>query len=501
MVGELSSSLGSPELQILRNLTQRVEEGIRSAGLQSAYGPFQPARTAEAPKPTASGNEHLTAKNRFLLEGALEDVVLMFNTSPKAPNVARNLRGDVVFNGARARACWFQEEVSYANEYVLRRSLSSYQLRDLETGTKGCQHQELLKYDVVATQRGAFLNLPPHQALSLLKEIELDHFKALKTLSPAEMQSALAADEERGQVERSIETAARDQYGVIVLVPTRSDALCVATSADLRAHRKLLLSAADRLAFEMGKSPVMRDVEPDAAFLSAQRDQCGALYASAADLKVLRDGLRAINRDYRAAAVRISDAEVADAAAQLSREDDAEERQRAEQRQQQAERQRLDKLRKEDEQNRRDAQERRLRDQYGKLAAAKVAEIEAEVRAGIEAPSPEKSRLGELHPQFVSWFKEQLRDRWEVQTLQATVYDYGVVQWKGRELEAPFAQTTLRLRNRVLGEYKDVCFILARINDLEFKMVREPVAASCQNQPVLSRWKKGFDFTSRWFVE
>ena len=49
-----------------------------------------------------------TDKNKFLVEGDLEDVVLLFNASPTAPHVAKNLRGEIVFEGDKADVCLFQ---------------------------------------------------------------------------------------------------------------------------------------------------------------------------------------------------------------------------------------------------------------------------------------------------------------------------------------------------------------------------------------------------------
>lgn len=58
----------------------------------------------------------------------------------------------------------------------------------------------------------------------------------------------------------------------------------------------------------------------------------------------------------------------------------------------------------------------------------------------------------------------------------------------------------MRLRNRILGEYKDACFIFGRMNDSEFGMIRDPIEVSCGQDEQLSSWKKVRDFESLWFV-
>jgi hypothetical protein len=94
-----------------------------------------------------------------------------------------------------------------------------------------------------------------------------------------------------------------------------------------------------------------------------------------------------------------------------------------------------------------------------------------------------------------------VRDRWEVQTFKTDIQDYGVVTWKGRQLEGALVEASMRLRNRILGEYKDVCFLFGRINDQEFNMVREPVVTSCRERIEVEKWKQSFRFQSRWLLE
>ena len=51
-----------------------------------------------------------TEKNRFLVEGDLDDVEILYNANAKAPHIAENLRGDFVFsqNGSHlsSRLAW-----------------------------------------------------------------------------------------------------------------------------------------------------------------------------------------------------------------------------------------------------------------------------------------------------------------------------------------------------------------------------------------------------------
>jgi len=46
-------------------------------------------------------------------------------------------------------------------------------------------------------------------------------------------------------------------------------------------------------------------------------------------------------------------------------------------------------------------------------------------------------------------------DHWEVMTTDSGVQDYGTSDFKGRPLDTAFARVTIRLKNAILGEYKE----------------------------------------------
>jgi hypothetical protein len=48
----------------------------------------------------------------------------------------------------------------------------------------------------------------------------------------------------------------------------------------------------------------------------------------------------------------------------------------------------------------------------------------------------------------------------------------------------------MRLRNRFLGEYSEVCWIFGRMNDSEFNMPRDAIAVGCDQDAELTSWKR-----------
>ncbi len=85
-------------------------------------------------------------------------------------------------------------------------------------------------------------------------------------------------------------------------------------------------------------------------------------------------------------------------------------------------------------------------------------------------------------------------------TINSALADYGISDFKGRELDTAFTTVTLRLKNRILGDYQDACFVFGHIIDAEFGMNREPIVAPCDHEDAIKRWELGHQFQSRWIV-
>ena len=85
-------------------------------------------------------------------------------------------------------------------------------------------------------------------------------------------------------------------------------------------------------------------------------------------------------------------------------------------------------------------------------------------------------------------------------TIDSGLEDFGTSNFKAREIDTVFSRITLHLRNRMLGELRDFCFIFGRINDAEFAMRREPAYARCDDEAAIKAWEEGHQFKSQWFA-
>jgi hypothetical protein len=117
----------------LTDLNDQLKKALSDMGLEKEYEEAMREKEPEpAPPKTAIVK---TAKNVFLLEGELTDWVLLFNAGGNAPHVARNIRGDIVFEGQQADACVLHltaEKIDAATRFILIHPLArkrSYKAR------------------------------------------------------------------------------------------------------------------------------------------------------------------------------------------------------------------------------------------------------------------------------------------------------------------------------------------------------------------------------------
>jgi hypothetical protein len=502
LVKQLNPALQRADLNQLQPLLDKIDLAIREDNLEPAFIAFQkevyssPGKKVEA---LAAPTDKLptTEKNRFLVEGDLDDVELLYNASPKAPNVAQNLRGDFVFSQNQARVCLFGPNPEGLALTVKQAISAKVDPRQINIAFEPCDPEHLLNYDIVATQRSVFLRSKRDDALALIKTIEDDDYRKFAEVTAADLSKT--ADAERVQIEKiktNVADETPDGFGV-VLLKTRSANLCVAVGSKALSHRQLLLRAEDKLNLEMQTEVVLRDTNVDDAFINIQKHQCGAVYASAADLKTLTAALTRNDIPYAFSSlwnlptdVERDDAALAEKARVAAKEETEREQRNADQ-------SRLASMRAEDLSTTQAAQQVGLRQKFGENAKAAANALSSEIAA---LTKDQNSSISGFYPTYAAWLIDKLADHWEITTIDTEVQDFGISTFKSRGLDTIFVRITLHLKNRMLGEYKDACFIFGRINDTEFSMSREPAFAKCDDEAAILTWQTGHDFKSEWLA-
>jgi len=298
LIKRIGPALEKPSLDQLQPLTDQIGNAIREAKLDDGFRAAQVARVNQAAQGSAGANPSeppstplpITERNRFLIEGDRADVVALYNASVKAPHVKLDLRGEFEFADDRANVCLFSRNPDGV-ALIVRSMLTPYHLKVVTGLDQPCDPRRLDAYDAVAMQRGAFLKTASEDALSLIKQIEIGAMRKFAVVSAADQAAASAAEQAAvEQISADVAAGAKKGFGIILL-KTGSPNLCGVVIDKVEAHKLLILKNADRLTFDMRVEPVLAVESADDAYAGAQKAECGAIYASAADLKTISEGL------------------------------------------------------------------------------------------------------------------------------------------------------------------------------------------------------------------
>jgi hypothetical protein len=507
-IKETESSLAVPDLGKLRALTSKIDVLIREAGLRDEFVKStnvlaDKSAPVSSDKSVDSNPIRKTDKNAFLVDGNPKDFVLMYNSSPQAPHITKNLSGKFEFENNEVKACLYQPHFVKSQAYLLTQKLRDYQLQKVEIYSSECPRNGLSAYDVVAVERGEFAQLGPETSMPLYSELEGSRFKWLQTITAAQIEEmALQQKNERMRIEENIQSESAAGYG-IVFVGSQVDSICMVTKNNEKAHRQILLNNIERLTPELGSMspvPVVKSTS-DEAYKALQRRECQAIYSSAPELKSIIAALKKNDVGYSVSSVWITEEAV-----QVS-EKIIKERELVAQRDDQERKTKIESAKKlrdsiaKEEMASNQKKQQVLQSQYGTIAAAKAAEIATVVREATDGrPDWQQTAAFEQFFQFSTAFQNLSKNRWELQSFNSEIYDYGHAVWKGRQLETAFVRVSITLRNRILGEYKDECIIFGRINDAEFSMVRDTIEVGCGLESEISSWKKIRNFESQWVV-
>jgi uncharacterized protein len=511
LMEELNAEIANPNLDRLQALTARVEGEIRSANL---YNEFQQSRVAQATPQTAPSTTESklpeTEKNGFLIKGNLQDVVILYNTTPSAPHIALNLRGDYVFAHDSIRICLFGKNPDDVAQTV-QLALNSYHLREIVGMDGQCDVQHLATYDLVASQRGVFLNSPPADALALIGDIEAGTFRKFRVVTAQEINAEAEAEHAAvTAITKDVAESARSGYGIILL-KSSSPNLCVVAPQNKEAHGQLVLRNADKLAVDMHETPSLAPMSAEEAFGATQKAECGAVYAEAGVLKTFSEALTRANIPFAFSSVWITPQDLDAEVAKIAEANRREAQQATERGQREADEAALRAQRSKDIESALAAEQQTLRTKYDSSARAAVSAITTEVNSvvtNLVADKPERTTKNvaadkqesavDFFPLFAAWLASMKADHWAIMTMNFDIQDYGTAEFKGRTLEAALARVSIRLKNPILGEYKDACFVIGQLVDPEFNTFREALDAKCEDDQIIAAWQAGHSFKTRW---
>jgi hypothetical protein len=515
----LREHLGDPTTQPLLNLRDQMESAVKTNtieefkkandavasyvqnnGLTEAYEKSASIFTKpEPPPPRTAGTvcDSLTEKSKFLCKGPANEILLLYNVSPTAPKVWKNVRGDVIFQDDSASVCFAQPSAELVITRYVDHYLGDRGARKITSVPPPCDLPSAGKMiDIIAFKRGDLLKSREDYVLALAKTLDGDAFRPYETIT--DYDSEIQKRQKLSlQIEADLDNNSRKGFGAISV--TEVAVACVVPPAKAEwsdGLKELLTRNADVIAPTVTSAWQYVDTPTtDLAFLGLQRHQCGYLLGDDNDLRAIMLALRREKLKYSFApvwwdeeAVDHAAFDAHDAAQQEIRKQEDLARRRREEKAVQEER---DKER----QTQKTEIERKLREANGTKARGLMNYIQ-DLVSGMAEERPVEN--GELFPAYSNWLNQRFADQWKTFNVSSDIADFGTIQWEHRPLDAVVVKTIVHQKNRILGRYEDHCYLFGFVNDDEFSMLRDPFAFDCGNTSKLDRWKVGERFQSRW---
>jgi hypothetical protein len=451
-----------------------------------------------------------TPTNEFLLDGDGDAMVALYNASPTAPSIIKNLVGSFVFETGEATVCAYPPIAEPLVRRSIQSELAAYEVKTVRFNESGCAAEAVLKQDVLLLKRRDFLKGEPSFVLAVMERLKSGEIRRFDGVSDARLRSRQKAEQDlRVTIAREVDSAARNGFGAF-LMEQATQKICVVVDGDTAVHEPILAQVTEFIASEGRVRPSVIAASAEGSYRALQRQECSGLYASQPDLKKLSAALVQDGRKleflplwFEANALSVARKEH-EQGVKRQQEELESRRLAAEEERRLAEEQ--DMRRKADSAVR----ERELQAKYGAEARALQTAVSEGLRLTVLGTAPTiKGNAGHafaeasrgLYPKFHGWNSELASDFWKPTEVKTEIVDYGIANWKGRGLEAIAVEARVDLVSSERGEHRQACFVFGVLADEEFDVYRDGVEFECAGSAAgLTSWTMGHQLESRWRV-
>ena len=502
----INNALKANSIDDVSNANSSLTSYVEQIGLEADYKEIvvaflkAPASVKVPGANTLANRLGLSDLTKRLVEGPLEDIILLYNISSTAPHVWRNVRGDVVFENDTASMCFAQKAPDILMVRFAEHLLRDKDVRSLSTTAAPCDLSAgTANVDIIAFQRGELLKQREEYLLQLAKLVDGSAFREFQVTT--DYAGAIAKRQAFSlQIEGEVERSAREGYGVITVTDSPVVCVVISGSADVTTGLKELLNRnRDIIAPRLSSDWQFSETSTDLAFYGLQRQQCGYVAASASELIRIMSALRREPQmKYSFAPVWWESKDVAQAAFDVKDKTNQEEKKKEQIEQAKRDEEALNNERARKKETEKTEIEKRLRAQNGVRARGLMNEIGDSVR---DLAEKRRTDTNKAFPNYSKWLNYRFDEGWETFNVKSDVLDFGTVKWQNRTLDAVLVKTIVQQKNRVLGKYEDTCFVFGLVDDVEFQMNREQFGEPCDNTRFVNSWMLGKDFHSGWNVE
>lgn len=500
---DIDKAVAAGQDQLVFSMQAKAQQEIARLRLKDQLAAFayQPDTEKEISVQTASNGLALTPENRDLLEGEANDILVLGNFTKSAPHLVTNLLGELKFYNEAVDYCWFRARDDIPS------GLSS-ELIDAFQGFDGhkynlrgsCRGGDGLQHDVVLLERGDFLQGNVLETQAIIDSFSSQKLKLIYTVRWEKVGAGKVRLEEMAeQIQGEVLAGLRKGYGFLQVATGSGDLCIVLNEDDLTVHEEVHEALGETLKRALLKTLNKKIMSAEAGFIGAQKERCGALYASSEDLRTLMLAMDRVGGHYSALPFWITENELRQARQSLASRQENEAQRLAEIRQETEAAEQLARKNAEEESSRRARDEAALRDQYRQEAQAAFNDLVDDAEGFFRTGQSRNGVFETAFPQISDWKRGQGQNGWELDKYDDALVDYGTADWKGRRLEAVVAKIELVNKNAMRGEYESSCFIVAYLIDREFGLRRDSYEANCESTDWKS-WQTGRSFDSRWNV-
>ena len=427
--------------------------------------------------------------------------VIFVNLSGSAAHAIRNLDGEIVFDSEQADYCYAMiNPLQKVDRFYIRKLIGEKTKAPQFEALSPCSVANISTMDLIITD-GRAIN-EGNLAVKSATEMGYEKFAEVEL---AEIEAEAQRDKIRVEnLKEDLEQGVRAGFGYVVN-NNSSSVGCLTIDGSEEAHEILVSQAEDRInLYRDTRVSVFELMSIDQAFSQWQRGRCGVVYANAEDLSLLIENLVSNGDDFDLSPDWFSAKAVDKIQNTIKTRDDETKRAIETRRRELKLQKKLEEEAREQAISEADQRQAELRQIYGPRVKGLKEAFDAEMNVlldqlmggnVLEEPSEYIGKFKALDDAII--FHQ--RRAWEETERQLTVIDYGSAEWSERDLEAIIMQAKVKVKNRTLGKYKDICFDLGYIWDQEFEMIRDPAAISCTDGN-FSGWKNKQTFTSRWNV-
>lgn len=444
---------------------------------------------------TASNGLSVNAVNKYILEGHPADLIVLRNTTANAPNIGKNILGNIIFSDKKATICWAHSKPKI--DTSVRLNIQKLRSQGVATlNQEVCTQSNLLAFDLVAFKRGKFLNSSvslANQIIGMFEENKLVEFALISKQAIDQFDDSNKATSD--VLSREIEANLKDGFG-IVQVSNSSRNLCITPKTDALVHTLILADRKEKLEISLLGKFSSEQHSLEEAYVLSQRNKCGFIYASAPDLKTILLALQREAQEHSIIPEWVSIEAFNGAKQYLTNAQNASAEELAKLSQEREAGLALEQANAEEAELVRQQKEQELRNTHRDAALGLYKPlgqtISNYVLNGVNTKELSKfNHLTELLESLGS-------DRWKFIVADSSLVEYGLANWKDRKLPTILLRVFIKSENSIKGEYRTDCMFIGYIVDTEFDVTRDPINVSCEDEPIVAQWLTSRGFKSLW---